>query len=174
MIEFEANVLLFIQSNIRCSFLDAVMRFFSFIGEAGAAWLILAVILIMRPQTRSGGLLMLICLLAGFLLNNIFIKNLVQRPRPYDVIPNLTSILGEVAEWSFPSGHTCSSFACATALTLVFGKNGAWAFIPASLIAVSRIYAGVHYPSDILGGMLVGTCLALLLFNVIKRTSSIF
>ena len=174
MIEFEAGILLFIQGNIRCPFLDVIMRFFSFIGEAGAAWLLLAVILIMRPQTRSGGILMLICLLAGFLLNNVFIKNVVQRPRPYDMIPELNSILGEVAEWSFPSGHTCSSFACATALTLAFGKNGAWAFIPASLIAVSRIYAGVHYPTDILGGMLVGTLLAILLFNVIKRTSSIF
>lgn len=172
MTGIDASILLFVQEHIRCAFLDPVMKFLSLVGEAGAVWIVLGVVLLISPKTRKGGFFMLLCLLLGFLLNNILIKNLVQRPRPYAAIPELWSVVGEVSEWSFPSGHTCSSFACAAGLTMAFGKKGAWAYIPAALIAVSRIYLGVHYPTDILGGTLVGTLAAGAVYLIVKRAKS--
>jgi Membrane-associated phospholipid phosphatase len=165
----EAQVLLFVQEHIRSAFLDPIMHFFTLIGEAGIVWIVLGLLLLLHPKTRKGGFFMLLCLLAGFLLNNILIKNLIQRPRPYVTIPALISAVGEVSEWSFPSGHTCSSFTCATALALSFGKKGALAFIPALLISLSRIYVGVHYPSDIICGALLGALVAVSMYYLLKR-----
>lgn len=152
----DLEILLFIQEHIRCAVLTPFMRFFSLIGEVGAIWVIIGLILCLYPRTRMGGFYMLLSLVLGFMLNNIIIKNVFQRPRPYVTHPEIISLMGEVSEWSFPSGHTCSSFACATALAISFGKKGALAYILAVLIAFSRLYIGVHYPSDILGGMIVG------------------
>lgn len=102
----------------------------------------------------------LLALLGSLLVNNILLKNIVERPRPYDIIEGLQPLITRPKDFSFPSGHTGSSFAAAA----VFYRNlpkqfGIWMILLAALIGVSRLYLGVHYPTDVLAGMLLGVAL---------------
>ncbi|MFR5251948.1 MAG: phosphatase PAP2 family protein [Butyricicoccus sp.] len=98
---------------------------------------------------------MLIALGVGFLLGNVFLKNLVMRPRPFVTHTDLTRC-SFGGPWSFPSGHTLSSFAAASALYFFHHKTGFLAFLLAAAIAFSRLYASVHYPTDVLTGAVIG------------------
>jgi len=91
-----------------------------------------------------------------FIITNLLLKNLVARVRPYDEIPALVPLVSKLSDWSFPSGHTCASFAAAYSLTKSYGKKGALSYTVAVLIAFSRLYVGVHYPTDVIGGAIVG------------------
>ena len=157
---FDASALLYIQDFFRTPILTAIMVFFSTIGNVGLLWIALGIILLFPKRTRRGGFDLLICLALAYIVNDLVIKEIVARVRPYDAIEGLTILVKPLRSFSFPSGHANSSFAAALALTLAFGKKGAWAYIPAALIAFSRCYVGVHYPSDVLAGMLVGTLVA--------------
>ena len=166
---FDANALLYIQDFLRTPLLTAIMVFFSRIGDSGIIWIVTGLVLLIPRKTRRGGFDVLICLLAAFLINDYVIKVLVARIRPYDVINGLTILVPPESNFSFPSGHANSSFAAALALTLAFGKRGALAYIPAVLIAFSRCYVGVHYPSDVLAGMLVGTLVSLAVYLLLRK-----
>ena len=166
---FDTNALVYIQDFIRTPFLTAIMVFFSRIGNSGILWIVTGLVLLIPKRTRRGGFDVLICLAAAFLINDYVLKVLVARVRPYDVINGLTILVPPESSFSFPSGHTNSSFAAALALTLAFGKRGALAYIPAVLMAFSRCYVGVHYPSDVLVGMLVGTLVSLAVYLLLRR-----
>ncbi len=166
---FDANALLYIQDFIRVSYLNAIMVFFSIIGNTGLLWIALGLVLLFPKRTRRGGFEMLMCLLVAYIINDLVIKELVCRARPYDTIEGLKILVKPLSSFSFPSGHSNSSFAAAMALTLAFGKKGAWAYIPAALIAASRCYVGVHYPSDVLTGMIVGTLISFAVFMLLKK-----
>ena len=166
---FDANALLYIQDFLRTPLLTAIMVFFSRIGDSGIIWIVTGLVLLIPRKTRRGGFDVLICLLAAFLINDYVIKVLVARIRPYDVINGLTILVPPESSFSFPSGHANSSFAAALSLTLAFGKKGAIAYIPAVLIAFSRCYVGVHYPSDVFAGMLVGTLVSLAVYMLLRR-----
>jgi len=168
----DARILLYIQDFIRTPVLTGLLVFFSLIGNNGLVWIALGLVLLIPKKTRLGGFHMLLCLLAAYIVNDLIIKMLVARIRPYDVIDGLTILVKPLSSYSFPSGHANSSFAAALALTLAFGKRGALAYIPAVLIAFSRCYVGVHYPSDVLVGMLMGTLVALITYRLIQRTSN--
>ena len=106
---------------------------------------------------RKAGILMGISLLLEFLLNNLIIKNLFARIRPYEVIDGLILLVGKAPDYSFPSGHTGSAFALAVVIFMVMDrKYGIIALILASLMGFSRLYVGIHYPSDVLGGVILG------------------
>jgi membrane-associated phospholipid phosphatase len=165
----DAAILLFIQDDIRCSFLDPIMKFASFIGDYGLLWIALAAALLIPRKTRRGGIDMLICLAIAAALCNLVFKNLVARPRPFLTVEELDLIIKPLYSYSFPSGHACSSFASAMALTLAFRGKGAWAFIPAVLIAFSRIYVGIHYPSDVLCGAIFGVLISLFTYELSRR-----
>jgi len=166
---FDANALVYIQDFIRTPFLSAIMVFFSRIGDSGILWIVTGLVLLIPKMTRRGGFDVLVCLLAAFLINDYVLKLLVARIRPYDVINGLTILVPPESSFSFPSGHSSSSFAAALALTLAFRKKGALAYIPAVLIAFSRCYVGVHYPSDVIAGMLVGTLVSLAVYWLLRR-----
>jgi membrane-associated phospholipid phosphatase len=166
----DAATLLFIQDHLRCGFLNAVMKAASFLGTAGTLWIALAVILLLVRRTRREGLELALCLALPWLLTEYLMKNLIARPRPYLTVEGLVPLIAPLSSFSFPSGHACSSFAAATALALIFrGRGGGWAFIPATLIAVSRVYLGVHYPSDVLAGAAVGALGAWGVLVLIRR-----
>lgn len=169
----DANVLLYIQDFIRTPFLTGILVFFSLIGNLGLVWIAVGLVLLIPKKTRLGGLHVLLCLLAAYIVNDLILKELVARIRPYEVIDGLNILVKPLSSYSFPSGHANSSFASALALTLVFGRKGAWAYIPAALIAFSRLYVGVHYPSDVLAGMLVGTLVAWVAYKLIQGISKI-
>ncbi|MEG0035930.1 MAG: phosphatase PAP2 family protein [Oscillospiraceae bacterium] len=166
---FDTQALLFIQDNLRLPFLDYVMVFLTRLGDGGFIWILAGLILLIPKKTRRGGFDLLICLMITAVLNNLLIKELVSRLRPYDTIAALSILVEPEASFSFPSGHASASLAAALALTLAFGKKGAFAYIPAVLIAISRCYVGVHYPTDIFAGMAVGTIVALLTYCLLHR-----
>lgn len=166
---FDTEALLFIQDFVRAPFSNAIMVFFSTIGNLGFLWIVFGLVLLIPKRTRRGGFDMLICLAVAYIINDLVIKELVARARPYDAIEGLKILVSPLKSYSFPSGHANSSFAAALVLTLAFGKKGAWAYIPAALITFSRCYVGVHYPSDVFAGMIVGTLVALAVYMLLKK-----
>lgn len=168
----DAGILLFIQEHLRNAVLDPVMCFFSLIGNAGIFWILTALLLIITSRYRRTGFLMLLCLAMGFVVCNLTLKNTIQRIRPFIAVEGLEHLMGNLADadsWSFPSGHTCSSFAAAYALTRGLGKKGALFYVPAAMISFSRLYIGVHYPSDVLAGAATGTVVAIFVHGVFNR-----
>ncbi len=158
--ELDGNILLFIQECIRNSFLTPVFTFITNLGNAGMIWIVICIVLLVRKSTRKIGYMGLAALLGSLLVNNNLLKNLVERPRPYDIIEGLQPLVARPKDFSFPSGHTGSSFAAAT----VFYRNlpkkyGVWMMLLAVLMGLSRLYVGVHYPTDVLAGMLLGITL---------------
>jgi undecaprenyl-diphosphatase len=151
------NILLFIQENLRSGFLNAVMLFFSGLGTAGLVWIAAGIAMIITKKYRRTGILLLVCLAVTWVLNDLVIKNLVQRPRPYVSLPGLEVLVPLRSDFSFPSGHSSTSFACAFVITRMNGRRWALAYIVAAMIALSRLFVGVHYPSDVLAGALFGT-----------------
>lgn len=155
----DTSILLFFQQ-LRNPITDPIMGFFSVIGNKGCVWIAIAILLLIFKKTRRHGIQLAFCLLASLLINNIILKNLVARPRPFTVIEELTVMLApklaDAGSWSFPSGHTGSSFAAAYSISRSFGKKGSWAWIVAALISLSRPYIGVHYLTDVICGALFG------------------
>lgn len=162
-------ILLFVQDNLRTPALTFIMRLFSRIGDAGIGWIVLGVLLLVFARTRRRGAAMLGALATEYVLCDLVIKKLVLRPRPYLIISQLELLVAQESSTSFPSGHSASSFACAYMLTRLFGKKGAWAYLPAALIAISRIYVGVHYPSDVVAGVLFGTLVGVVMYPLLRR-----
>ncbi len=163
----DATILLWFQS-LRGP-LDAVVTFITHLADHGYLWILVALVLLLFRKTRKGGFAVAIALACGVLITNLCIKNAVARIRPYETIEGLYSIIGKMDDWSFPSGHTTASFAAATAMALTLGKKfGLPAFILAALIALSRLYVGVHYPSDVLAGVIIGLVSGLVGSLVVK------
>jgi len=153
----DGNILIWIQENLRAEWMHGFWRFITSLGDEGLFWIALGVLMLFFKKTRMPGLAGLLSMALNFVMTNITIKNLVARPRPYVTFEQIEILIEQPGEFSFPSGHTSSSFAFAFAIYLLLpGKYGVPAMILAALIAVSRLYVGVHYPTDILGGLVVG------------------
>lgn len=156
--QLDSSILLAIQA-MRLNCLTPIMVFVSTIGNAGLIWILLGIILTAIPKTRKLGILALASLLGCFLINNILLKNLVARPRPYTQLPDLSLLVPYPKDYSFPSGHTCSSFAVAGSL---WQSEKTWniiripAIVLAIMISFSRLYVGAHYPSDVVVGAIIG------------------
>ena len=152
----ELRILDFIQG-MRTPVGDAVMCFITKLGNAGMIWIVLAVILLLIPKTRKTGIIILAALCIDLVVCNGILKNLFARIRPCDVNTQIQLLIARPDDFSFPSGHTAASFAAVAALYFS-GERKLWkpALVLACLIAFSRLYLYVHYPTDILGGILVG------------------
>lgn len=166
----EIRILDWIQS-IRTPIGDIVMPLITKLGDAGAVWILLAVILLIIPKTRKSGAILALALCVDVILCNGILKNLFERIRPCDVNTNVSLLVARPEDFSFPSGHTAVSFAAVTALVLA-GEKKMWkpALSLALLIAYSRLYLYVHYPTDIIGGIIVGIAsgsIAYLILNYI-------
>lgn len=157
MNHFEASIILWIQENLRGA-LDGLWLFITHLGDEGILWIILGIILLFWKKTRPIGLTMLISLLFDFLIINVTLKDLIARPRPFVVNEAITPLITDVSPYrSFPSGHSGGSFAAMFALYKWVPKRiGIPALILAALVALSRLYVGVHYPTDILTGCIIG------------------
>lgn len=152
----ELSILDWIQT-LHMPFLDKIMVFITRLGDAGIIWIVLSIVLLLIPKTRKSGAVMVAALVVDVVLCNIVLKNLVARTRPYDVNTGVHLLVEKLHDYSFPSGHTAASFASVTALYLA-GEKKLWKFalVLACLIAISRLYLCVHYPTDVLGGILFG------------------
>lgn len=158
--QFELPVLHAIQDAIGCSFLDTFFSLITKLGDGGIFWIILAVVLLFLKRTRKAGVAMAVALILGLCVTNLGIKPLVARIRPYIVDPSIVLIIPPESEFSFPSGHTSTSFECAFVLFHYHKKWGIAAIVLAAVIAFSRLYLMVHYPTDILAGIVIGALIA--------------
>ncbi|MDO4616241.1 MAG: phosphatase PAP2 family protein [Lachnospiraceae bacterium] len=171
----EASILLWIQQYLRNDVLTPIMSGITTLGDHGQFWIILELILLLaagltqlinrKKQERTNPFLRpalgcLAAMLLSFLFCNVLLKNLVARTRPYEVIDGLILLAKKPKDYSFPSGHTSLSFACAAALLFTIPKQQHWIAvlltILAALIGFSRLYLGVHYPTDVLAGLILG------------------
>lgn len=154
--EIEIRFLDFLQG-IRTPLGDEIIPLITKLGNAGMIWILLTVILLMIPGMRRSGMLMAAALCIDFVLCNGVLKHLFARTRPCDVNAAVELLIARPVDFSFPSGHTAASFASVSALYFAGEKRlFRFAFVLAVLIAFSRLYLYVHYPTDILGGIVIG------------------
>ena len=178
-VSFDLPILEWIQAYMQSDFLDTVMPIITLFGEGGIFWIAWAVILLIIPKTRKIGLSMLIALILGLLVCNLTLKPLVARVRPYDLQEQdfgvyINLLISRQSDFSFPSGHTIASFEAAVVLLKNSKKMGIPALIIAILVSFSRLYLYVHYPSDVLVSVVLGTAFAFAgcaLANLIKLPS---
>ena len=161
----ELQILHMIQE-LHANWLDPVMIFVSALGNGGLIWIALSIGLAIPKRTRACGLTMMGAMVLSYLLGNLFLKNIIGRPRPFMADNSVTLLIPKPGEYSFPSGHTLNSVTAATVIFLYFKKAGIVALILAGVIAFSRMYLFVHYPTDILGGIILGIMDAMLAYKI--------
>lgn len=152
----EIKILDFIQKS-KTDFGDTVLTAITSLGNGGIFWILFTLILLFIKKTRKMGAVLAAALIIDAVLCNIILKPAVARIRPYDVNTAVNLIVKKPSDYSFPSGHTAASFTCTTGL-FMFRLKKFWipALVLSVLIAFSRLYLYVHYPTDILGGIAVG------------------
>lgn len=154
----DGSLLLWIQETVRCALLNPLMTGYTQMGNFGLLWIALCVLMLFFPKTRKAGLAGAAALVCSLFCTNIILKHLVNRPRPWLVVEGLVPLVVEGDPNSFPSGHTSAAFAAAMAWSKTLPEKwmGRTAMALAALMGLSRLYVGVHFPSDVLCGMLVG------------------
>ena len=174
----EYGILDFIAENIRCAFLDPIMAALSIFGNYGMGWIILALPLLIPRKTRTAAATALVAMLIGALAGEFALKHIVCRPRPYLTYEQFhgfampfTLNTGPHGGYSFPSGHSCCAFAAAVSSFKINKRVGVITTIVAALVAFSRLYNYVHFPSDVLAGTVIGILCALLVIFVFKKFS---
>ena len=173
--KLDGNILLWIQEYLRTDMLNPVFKFITSLGDGGVIWIVLTAILIFYPKTRKIGFMYAFALIFSHIANNTILKNLVCRERPFNRMDELIVLIDKPSSYSFPSGHTASSFACAWPMfRKLHRKIGVPALILAALIGFSRLYIGVHYPGDVLCGMLFGILMSELAVLFVEKMKIFF
>lgn len=163
------SILDFIQSNLKNGALDWIMPKISALGNAGLIWIVLSVILLSIKKYRKCGITLVIGLLLGLLIGNIILKPLVARPRPCWINTDIALLISSPKDFSFPSGHTLSSFIAAIILLKENKRFGYVAMVLAILIAFSRMYLYVHFPTDILAGIILACIISFMAVKISNR-----
>ena len=166
---FEFEFLDFLQT-MHTPLITKIMKAASKLGDAGFIWILLTGVLLVIPKTRKVGILVSVALLLDVLTCNVILKPLIARTRPYDVNKAVELLIRAPRDYSFPSGHTAASFAAAAALWFADKKKLAIpALVLAVLIAFSRMYFYVHYPTDVLGGAILGMVCGWLSYKLLSK-----
>lgn len=155
--QIDFSILDWIQNTLKNPVLDAIMPFITHLGDGGFIWILTALIFTAIPRTRKTGILMIISLAAGAVAYQFILKPVIARPRPFTQNPAAVLLIKPPSDFSFPSGHTACAFSAAA--VLFFRRNRLWipAVILAAAIAFSRLYLYVHFPTDVLAGIIIGT-----------------
>lgn len=146
--------------------LDRLMVAVTSLGNIGIFWILTGLLMLFFKRTRRCGFTVLLALLFSLLAGNLILKNLVARSRPCWINPDVALLIPNPGDFSFPSGHTQASFAAALSIFLCHRKAGIGALLLAAVIGFSRLYLYVHFPTDVLGGLLIGCVLALIAFGI--------
>lgn len=161
--------------------LTPLMRLITLLGDGGLCFMLFGIILLLFRRTRKIGIAVLLAIAIGGIMTNLTLKPLVARARPYEQEPFRTwwQYVGASleSERSFPSGHATVSFAAMGAVFFSCRKKYSWAtLILAALVAFTRLYLMVHYPTDVVAGVLVGLAaalgafgLTLLLYRILEK-----
>lgn len=173
--EVDTKILMGLREFFCSAWLDGPMMFISRLGNHGLIWIVLAVCLLLvgmvdkkKKSYRVCGIMVGLSLLFNLLLCNIWLKPLVARSRPYDLL-EYEILLPALSDYSFPSGHTSASFAAATAVYAMNKKWGTIAFVFAGLMGFSRLYLGVHFPSDVFFGAFLGCFAAKIAIFMVQK-----
>ena len=167
--EFE---ILYAIQDLHREWLTPIMYFFTTVGEAGICWIIVSIVLALIPKTRKCGLTMMLSMAITFVLGNLVLKNLIARPRPCAIDKTVELLIPFPKEYSFPSGHSANGFSASVVILMYHRIPGIIAILCACIIAFSRMYFFVHYPTDILGGMALGTIDALISMAIVKKLAN--
>ncbi len=169
---FEFEIMKAVHNLVQCDFMDFFMTAISKIGNGGAIWIVMALILLSIKKYRRLGLKMAIGLIAGLILGNIVLKNLIARPRPCWIFDNIDMLIAIPQDFSFPSGHTLASFTSAFIILAADKRMGIPALIVAILMAFSRMYLFVHFPTDIMGGVILSGIIFVIVKIFIKEKNA--
>ncbi|MDE5569918.1 MAG: phosphatase PAP2 family protein [Ruminococcus sp.] len=167
--EIDFMVLEYIREHLRNGFLDNIMPVVTAFGNMGMFWVVVALIISAKRKYRKCSITMMIGMIMGVILGNFVVKNIVRRDRPCWINEIGDMLIANPQDFSFPSGHTMSSFIAATILFYYDKRLGVPSFGVALLIAFSRMYLYVHFPTDIIGGALLGVGIAIMTVSLTNR-----
>ena len=164
-VSFDLPILEWIQANMQSGFMDFIMPIITLFGSGGVFWIAWALILLLTKKYRSTGAAMGLALLFGVIVCNAILKPCICRMRPYDFqelhfAKEIVLLVGPQSDKSFPSGHTIACFEAAVVLMLRNKKMGIPAMVLAVLVSFSRLYLYVHYPTDVIASVILGTAFA--------------
>lgn len=166
----DGNILLWIQENIRNDALTPIVITITSSGNAGFIWVLLSLFLLLSRNTRKIGLISLLALIIMLIFNNLLLKNLFARTRPYDVIGGLVPLVQKPMDFSFPSGHTAAAFSAGSVMFhMLPRKFGVPILILAILMGFSRLYVGVHYPSDVIFAVFEGIFIGYVAEKIVNK-----
>nr|WP_248484790.1 phosphatase PAP2 family protein [Tepidibacter aestuarii] len=166
----DISLLNFVHNYFQNDIFDKIMPIISFLGNGGIIWIIISLILITNKKYRKVGMLSFFALILSTILVEGILKNLMQRPRPFIEFTNINLLIKKPLSYSFPSGHATSSFAAAGVIGNMIRKYKVLTMILAGLIAFSRVYLFVHYPVDVIAGIILGLILSYLItYKFIKK-----
>lgn len=173
-VTFDLPILDWIAANLWCPVLDTVMPIITMFGDGGIFWIAISLILMFTKKHRKTGLGMAFAMAMGLLVCNIILKPGVARIRPYDFQMEYFSkeiplIAGGMHDFSFPSGHTIACFEACTVLLLGNWKFGIPATVLAIAVAFSRLYLYLHYPTDVIASVILGTVFGLLGYALAQK-----
>lgn len=169
LITEDRNIFYILNDKIKCKTLDKIMPKITHIG--GPYFTILSCLLLVfigKNSVKLSALEALTTLTGSHILVQI-LKRICTRPRPYMVLPETNTFKYLLRDYSFPSGHATASFSLAVSFSLFFPGIAILLISLAVLVSISRIYMGLHYPSDVLIGSTVG-----ILFSYITHIYGIF
>ncbi len=155
-----------IQDMFSCGPADRFFSLITHLGDIGLIWILIGVVLLFFRGSRKYGLLLLIALAIGAALGPGLIKAIVQRPRPFLQEPGVELLISAPKDTSFPSGHTLSSVSSAYIIGRANKGAGILAWVLAAVIAFSRMYVYVHFPSDVVCGALLGLTVGALVWKI--------
>lgn len=162
------SILEFVRNKIHNPFLDKWMVFITRQGDIASIWIIIAIVMFTINGYFKGGASIILTLILCAILGNLILKNIFSRQRPFHTKSEILLLIPRPKDYSFPSGHTMSSIAAATVIFNINHALGIISWIIAVLIAFSRIYLYVHYPSDILAGAIAGFLTGLLTIYIMN------
>lgn len=176
ILQIDFTILNWIQEHLRCDFLDMLCSAFGTIGRAGMLWIAVCVVMLFFKKTRAAGVIALAAMGVGYVLGDLAVKPLVQRPRPFvtdsdmNLFRNLELFVKKPDGFSFPSGHSCAAAAFETVMLVKARPIGWIALLPVLTMLFSRMYTYVHFPSDVLCGAVLGVLTAFLMLLLFRQT----